>query len=317
MHIPDGFLSPPVALATGVAGVAGVGWSLRREGAHGPRAERVPAGVLGALAAFVFAAQMVNVPVTAGTSGHLVGATLVAMIVGPWRAVVVMCAVLVIQALLFQDGGFTALGANLVDMGIAGAFVGFTVGALVRRCFSGLRGVVMGAAFGAFCATLSGAALTALWLAGSGLYPLSGVLPLLLVTHAAIGVLEAALTGAIVATLARWRPDLLTASAASPSRADTTVFVAGAMALALAVAAFVTPFASPLPDGLQHAARALGFAGRARPLLPAPFAGAALGRGPFARFVPLIAGCLGTLLAAIVAWLAARGLPGRGRDAHR
>ena len=312
MHIPDGFLSVPVAGATWVAGAGALAIALRAERRD---REPVPAGVLGALAAFVFAAQMVNVPVAPGTSGHLVGATLVALFVGPWRAVVVMAVVLALQATLMQDGGLTAFGANLLDMGLAGALVGATVAALVGRFVRGYRGVVAGAVFGAFVATVCGAVMTALWLSASGLYPLSGVLPLLLVTHSAIGVLEGALTGAIVATLLRWRPDLLTAHAA-PAGSRPGVFAVGALGMALVVAAFLAPFASRLPDGLEHTAITLGFAGHARPLLPATLEGAPFLRGAFARFAPLVAGVAGTLIAALVAWLAGRGLSRRDHVPH-
>jgi cobalt/nickel transport system permease protein len=304
MHIPDGFLGGPVAAATWVAGAGGLAIALRAERRE---RERVPAGVLGALAAFVFAAQMVNVPVAPGTSGHLVGATLVALLVGPWRAVVVMAVVLALQATLLQDGGLTAYGANLMDMGLAGALVGASVASLVARLVRGYRGVVAGAVFGAFVATVCGAVLTALWLAASGLYPFSGVLPLMLVTHTAIGVLEGALTGAIVATLLRWRPDLVS-SGAGTAGVRPGVLAAGVLGVALEVAAFVAPFASRLPDGLEHTALALGFAGHARPLLPATLEGAPFLRGALARVAPLVAGVVGTLLAALVAWLAGRGL---------
>src|SRR3990172_596206 len=105
MHIPDGFLSAPVAASTWTAAAGSLAWALRSEKRL---ADHAPAGTLGALAAFVFAGQLVNVPVLPGTSGHLVGGTLAAAIVGPWRAFVVMAVVLAVQALLFHDGGITA-----------------------------------------------------------------------------------------------------------------------------------------------------------------------------------------------------------------
>lgn len=310
LHIPDGFLGARVALATGAAAAGTVAFALRAERRE---SRAVPAGTLGALAAFVFAAQMVNVPVAPGTSGHLVGATLVALVVGPWRAIVVMAAVLVLQAGLLQDGGFTALGANLIDMGIAGALVGSAITSLAARAVGGLRGVVTGAVLGAFVATLCGAALTGLWLAASGLYPLRGVLPLLLVSHSAIGVLEAALTGAIVATLLRWRPDLLAAGGGDGGHRPLAL-AAGLFGVALLVAAFAAPFASALPDGLERAARDLGFATRARTWLPDAPLEALFGRVA-GRAAPLVAGVVGTLAAALVAWAAGRGLS-RGADAR-
>lgn len=313
MHVPDGFLSPPVAAGTWAAAATGLAAALRAERRDPAPA---PAGMLGALAAFVFAAQMINVPVAPGTSGHLVGGTLVALLVGPWRAALVLAVVLAIQALLFQDGGLTAFGANLADMGFAGAFAGWAVAVLGARVVRGPRGIVAGAVLGAFVATLCGAALTALWLSLSGLYPLRGILPLLLVSHSAIGLLEAALTGAIVVTLLRWRPDLLgvrASGAGSPGAAAVAVGFAG---VALVLAAFLAPFASSLPDGLERAALDLGFASSARPLAPPPIEDSRALAGALGRWAPIAAGLAGTTLAALLAWLAGRGLLGSGHAPH-
>jgi len=315
MHIPDGFLAPPVAagtwLAAGAVLAGGLAAARRRE-------EAAPATMLGALAAFVFAAQMINVPVAPGTSGHLVGATLVALLVGPGRGMLVMAVVLAIQALLFQDGGITALGANFLDMGAAGCLVGWGVAGLVARGSGSPRARLAGAVLGAFLATLVGATLVALWLSLSGLYPLSGILPLMLVTHAAIGVLEAALTGAILAVLFRWRPDLPAAGAASPAGERWFARAGVLLGLALLVAAFASPFASSLPDGLESVAEHLGFAARERVVLPGPLADyevPALAR--HAALATAVAGVLGTVLAAALAWLIGRGLPGAGERLHR
>ena len=194
-----------------------------------------------------------------------------------------------------------------VPAGVLGALVGAAVASMVGRLVRGYRGVVAGAVFGAFVSTVCGAVPTALWLAASGLYPLAGVLPLMLVTHTAIGVLEGALTGAIVAALLRWRPDLVT-SGAGLGGTRAGVLAAGVLGVALVVAAFLAPLASSLPDGLEQTALALGFGGYARPLLPATLEGAPFLRGSLARVAPLVAGVLGTLLAALVAYLAGRGL---------
>jgi cobalt/nickel transport system permease protein len=235
------------------------------------------------------------------------------MLVGPWRALIVMTVVLVIQATLFQDGGFTSLGANLVDMGLTGAFAGWATATLVTRFVRGVRGFVAGAVFGSFVATLAGAALAALWLALSGLYPLRGILPLMLVTHSAIGLLEAALTGAILSTLVRWRPDLVTDPGGAPRRGALAL---GVLGIAVAVAAFVAPFASRLPDGLERTALHLGFAGHARALLPAPLERLAPFAGMFGRLAPVAAGLIGALLASALAWMAARGLSKAGDVPH-
>ena len=110
--------------------------------------------MLGAAAAFVFAAQMINVPVAPGTSGHLVGAALAAVLLGPWRGLIVMAVVLAVQALLFQDGGISALGANITDMGIGGRAVGLRRGGIRHERGRSPRGYVVGGALGAFAATL-------------------------------------------------------------------------------------------------------------------------------------------------------------------
>jgi len=136
MHVPDGFLSAGVAASSWAAGASCLAWALRAERSE---PEGTPAGTLGALAAFTFAAQLVNVPLLPGTSGHLVGGTLAAAIVGPWRGLLVMAVVLAVQALLFQDGGITAYGANLLAMGAAGALGGYAVSALVARLATNFR----------------------------------------------------------------------------------------------------------------------------------------------------------------------------------
>jgi cobalt/nickel transport system permease protein len=140
MHVPDGFLSPEVAVACAIPAAAAVGYGLRR-------AERElddrRAPLLGVTAAFVFAAQMLNFPVAGGTSGHFLGAALAAVLLGPWLAGVVLSVVLVVQAFLFADGGVTALGANVLNMGVLG---GLVVGGLMaaaaawKAAYSARRG---------------------------------------------------------------------------------------------------------------------------------------------------------------------------------
>src|SRR5690349_18460273 len=124
MHIPDGFLDPQVAVATGVVAGGAVAVGLRK--AEASFDER-SAPLLGVTAAFVFAAQMLNFPVAGGTSGHFLGAALATVLLRPWLACLVLAVVLLVQALLFADGGITALGANVLNMGVIGALV---VGAL-------------------------------------------------------------------------------------------------------------------------------------------------------------------------------------------
>lgn len=314
MHIPDGFLSPGVAAVSWGLSASAMVASLRSE-----RRERVrvSSGVLGAVGAFLFAAQMVNVPVAPGTSGHLVGATLAAALVGPWRAIVVMSIVLAVQAVLFQDGGLAAFGANLFDMGVAGAITGYGTAVAVTRVVGGQRGQAAGIVMGAFAATLAAAACTAVWLAASGLYPLGGILPALLVTHVVIGLLEAALTGGIVITLLRWRPDLLGGFSRTAGGHNPVASALGLLGAALAVAAFLAPFASSLPDGLERTLASLGLDDRARPIGAAPFPDYAVPWQMPAAAAAAVAGLAGTGLVALVAWLLSRRLASRHHDLHQ
>jgi cobalt/nickel transport system permease protein len=308
MHVPDGFLSAGVAGGTWAAGAATLGWALRAE-RRDP--ERVPAGTLGALSGFVFAAQLVNVPLLPGTSGHLVGAMLAAALVGPWRGLVVIAVVLAVQALLFQDGGVTAYGANLLAMGGGGALGGFAVASLVDRLVPGVRGRVAGPVAGAFVGTLVGAAFIATALAASGLYPAATVLPLMLSVHVPIALLEAALTGAILATVLRWRPDLVRGLQAADRASSRTAPAIGALVVALAVAAFVAPFASSLPDSLEALAGRLGFAEAARAVWPGLAPGYELRWLALGRAGTALAGVVGTVVAAVLAWGLSRGLGSR------
>jgi cobalt/nickel transport system permease protein len=314
VHLPDGFLSAGVAAVTWAGAGASLAGSLAAERREG---RDVPAGVLGALAAFVFAAQMVNVPVAPGTSGHLVGATLVALLVGPWRSLVVMAVVLAIQALLFQDGGITTYGANLLDMGVVGSLVGFAVAWITSGAGRSLRGIAAGGVLGAFAATLAASTLAAIWLSLSGLYPLALLLPIMLTSHVAIGLLEAALTGGILVTILKWRPDLVRGFGAGAVERRPAALTLGVLGLALAVAAFVAPYASVLPDGLDATAKALGFATKAKPSFPAPLAGYNLPFATSLSFAPVAAGSVGTLAAAVLAWVLGRSLRSSDHASHR
>jgi cobalt/nickel transport system permease protein len=210
MHIPDGFLSPEVAGATAVAAAAAVGYGLRTASVTLDE-RRVP--LLGVTGAFVFAAQMLNFPVAGGTSGHFLGAALAAILLGPWLACLTMAVVLGLQAFVFADGGITALGANVLNMGVIGALL---VGGLMlatrralpksRRAFLAIAGV------GAWLAVMAGATATSVELALSGTVPLGTVLPAMLGVHALIGIGEAVVTVAAVAAVLAARPDLIAVS---------------------------------------------------------------------------------------------------------
>ena len=207
MHIPDGFLSPEVAAATGLVAAGTVLVALRRADERLDE-RRVP--LLGVTAAFVFAAQMLNFPVAGGTSGHFLGAALAAILLGPWLACLVLSVVLIVQAFLFADGGVTALGANILNMGVIGAMGAAAVMALSARLLPRTRAAFLGTAgVAAWLAVMTGAAATAIELAWSGTVPLGTVLPAMLGVHVVIGAGEAVITVAAVSAVLAARPDLI------------------------------------------------------------------------------------------------------------
>src|SRR5687767_7806694 len=221
MHIPDGFLSNEVAIACAVPAIAAVGYGLRRAEVDLDD-RRVP--LLGVTAAFVFAAQMLNFPVAGGTSGHFLGAALAAILLGPWLACLVLAVVLVVQAFVFADGGITALGANVLNMGVVGGLLvgGLMVGAraLAGRSRTALLAVT---AAGSWLAVMAGAFAVSVELAVSGTVPLDTVLPAMLGVHALIGIGEAVITVAAVSAVLATRPDLIGLGVAPPRTAPIPV----------------------------------------------------------------------------------------------
>ena len=215
LHAPDGFLSVPVALLMWAITIAVLALSVSRAGRQmDDRA--VP--LMGVTAAFIFAAQMVNFPVLGGTSGHLLGAVLAAILLGPWAGTLVMASVIAVQSLMFQDGGLLAMGANIFNMGIVGTIGGFAVYAALCRLLGGEeRGRLPAAAVAAWSAVMLGAAATSSELAVSGTSPLLVVLPAMLGTHLFIGVGEAVITVGALALIRSVRPDLLALRDAGPA----------------------------------------------------------------------------------------------------
>ncbi|MDA0159385.1 energy-coupling factor ABC transporter permease [Solirubrobacter ginsenosidimutans] len=205
MHIPDGFLTTDVALACAVPAAVAVGVGLRKASTDLDE-RRVP--LLGVTAAFIFAAQMLNFPVAGGTSGHFLGAALAAILLGPWLACLTLAVVLGVQAFVFADGGITALGANILNMGVIGALLVGGVMHYARRLAP--RAIVPIAAIGAWVAVMLGATAVSLELAISGTVPLHTVLPAMLGTHLLIGIGEAVITAAAVSAVLTTRPDLVT-----------------------------------------------------------------------------------------------------------
>jgi cobalt/nickel transport system permease protein len=255
LHIPDGFLSVPVAALGWVVAVLFIGVALRQS-RHQLGERQIP--LLGVMAAFIFAAQAINFPVAGGTSGHLLGGALAAIVLGPWAAVLAMTAVIALQGLLFQDGGLLVMGWNIANMGILTAFTGYVAFGLVRRWLGENRAsLIAGAAVASWLSVQVGALATAIELGLSGTVPLALAVPAMLVVHSVIGLGEALITVGALLAIAATRPDLLLAGRQAPGRR-----LAGWSALALLVALAVAALsfaASPSPDGLERVAQDQGF----------------------------------------------------------
>jgi len=304
MHIPDGFLSTAVSAVGWILAVACVATALRMTRRQmGER--QVP--VMGVMAAFIFAAQAVNFPVAAGTSGHLVGATLAAIVLGPWASVLVMTSVLVVQALLIQDGGLIVLGWNLVNMAVLGSLTGYGVYRLVLRAVGDHRAGRLASAFAAaWSSVMVGALAVSVELAVSGTASLTLALPAMAGVHALIGLGEGVITVGALALLLASRPELLRGAAESPGQATGHVIVAGLL-LAL-LAALAAPLASTSPDGLNAVAGALAFADRARSLGLGVWHGYAVPGSSNAATATILAVGVGSLVVFGVAFIVGRSL---------
>ena len=206
MHIPDGFVNVGTA-AVALAGTAGaVAYSVKKaQSALGER--QVP--LMGVMGAFIFAAQMINFPVAGGTSGHLLGGALAAILLGPWAGTLVITAVLMIQALVFQDGGILALGANALNMAVIGVWSAHLVYQLLRRILNGSRSQWISGFVAAWISVMLAALAASIELAISGMSSLSFLLPAMLGVHALIGIGEGLITAAVLGFVASTRGDLL------------------------------------------------------------------------------------------------------------
>lgn len=276
LHIPDGFLSTPVSAAGYVAAGVAIAVAVRRTDRQLDE-RAVP--LMGVMAAFIFAAQMMNFPVAGGTSGHMLGGALAAILLGPAAAILVMAAVIGLQALLFQDGGLVVLGANIFNMGVLTALVGWAVYralAPLQRWHAAAPAIAVFAA-GWLSVELS-AVSTAFQLAISDTSPLSVSLPAMAGVHALIGIGEGLVSAAAFGFVLGTRPDLLRlqrSDSGSGDRGDDGVegaplagssmdrgTAAGVVGVGLAIAlgiALLSPLASGDPDGLERVAEDSGF----------------------------------------------------------
>jgi cobalt/nickel transport system permease protein len=206
LHAPDGFLAAPVAILMWVVTAIVIAYAVRET--NRTLDERaVP--LLGVMAAFIFAAQMFNFPIAGGTSGHLLGGVLAAVLLGPWPATLVMAAVVSVQALIFQDGGLLVLGANIFNMGVIGTLGGYVLYRALAGMLGGeARGRLPAAGIASWASVVAGSAAMAIELAISGVTPLALALPAMVGVHALIGIGEALITVAALAFIGTTRADL-------------------------------------------------------------------------------------------------------------
>ncbi len=206
MHIPDGFLNVGTAATTYAVSAGGIANAVRL--ANRKLGEKqVP--LMGILAAFIFAAQMLNFPVAGGTSGHFLGAALAAILLGPWAALLILTVVLLGQSLVFQDGGLLALGANIFNMGIVGSFSAYWVHRALSRIARGTSGRTVAVFLAGWVSVVLAAVACSIELALSGVSPLEAVLPAMVGVHTLIGIGEGLITAAVVSLIAATRSDLL------------------------------------------------------------------------------------------------------------
>ena len=206
MHIPDGFLTANTWVPAWIISIGGIGYCIRKVGQL-LKDRVIP--LMGVMSAFIFAAQMLNFPVAGGTSGHLLGGVLAVVLVGPYAGAVVIAIVLIVQCLVFQDGGLTALGANIFNMSIVGSMGGYLIYNLVRKAIGSDRGIIIGAAIAAWLSVVAASSACAVELAMSGTSPLKVALPAMALVHMLIGAGEAIITYLVVAFVLKVRPDLI------------------------------------------------------------------------------------------------------------
>ena len=263
MHVPDGFISLPASLSAAAVAAGGVGVSLRRIRAT-MRERVVP--LAGLAAAFIFVLQMLNFPVAAGTSGHLLGGALAAILLGPWVGAIVVTVVILVQGLVFADGGVSALGLNVINMALVTALVGwgaFRLATLLmpKTATSMVSATALASWLSVVAASVAFAGEYAI--GGAGGVPATTVLGAMVGVHALIGVGEGIISGLIVSAVLASRPDLVYGARAAGyrgvararvSRAAVGGFVLAGVAVAVVLLALVAPLASSAPDGLERVA---------------------------------------------------------------
>ncbi|WP_344217837.1 energy-coupling factor ABC transporter permease [Nonomuraea bangladeshensis] len=338
MHVPDGFFNVATSVSAGAVAAAGVAVCLR--GARRELDDRT-APMAGLVAAFIFAVQMLNFPVAAGTSGHLLGGALAAILVGPYTGVLCMAVVLLVQAVFFADGGLTALGVNVTIMGLVTVLAGWAVFRVVTGFARGKGGVTAAAFLAALVSVPASALVFTLlfWIGGTAPISVGAVAAAMGGVHLLIGIGEGVITAVTVGAVLAVRPDLVYGArnlarplvlrgadgesttvagsaapqpvAAAPAGGRLKPFLLGGVGVTLVLAGLVSFFASPDPDGLEAVAENQGFGEQAG---EHAFSGWALADYGEVGDIPVgIAGIIGVGLVLLIAGAVA--FAARNRDA--
>ncbi len=267
MHIPDGFLNGATSAGTAVVAAGGLGYSIRRAGAY---LQESRIALTGLVAAFIFALQMLNFPVAAGTSGHLLGGALAVILVGPWLGITAVGVVVIIQALLFADGGISALGSNILNMALVTGLVGWYLFRLLYRVLPKSWVSLLVSVFSAALVSVVASAIAFVveyGVGGRGNVELSTVFAAMVGVHFLVGIGEGVISAATVAAVGSSRPELIAGVEGldlgdrekKPVRAGIWGFAAAGLVVAALLVLVVAPLASSEPDALERVAIDQGF----------------------------------------------------------
>jgi cobalt/nickel transport system permease protein len=246
VHIPDGFLTNRIAVSLDIVSGFGILYAARRAKVD-LSGRLVP--IMGVLGAFVFAAQMLNFPVLGGTSGHLVGGALLAILLGPMTGFLTIATVVIAQALFLQDGGLIALGANVFNIGAVTCFGGYALFKLLGGGITGGRRMLVAGFVAGWGSLLASSACCALQMGLSGAIPLRIGLTTMLGYHAIVGVVEGMLTAGVMSFLLKVRPDLMKMN--GPGRFGLADWIGALVFVAIPASILVLAGSSSLPDPLQ------------------------------------------------------------------
>ena len=258
MHVPDGFINAPVSAATGLISLGTI-WAYIRS-AKNLVADRLIA-LTGMMSALIFVLQMINFPIAAGTSGHLLGGALAVIVLGPSLGIICIAIVVVIQSLLFADGGLSALGVNLLNMAVVTSVIGWIAISTWKRVFNESYSSIISGSFvaGLLSVVFSSIAFVLEYaIGGTVAVPLGNVLIAMISSHLLIGIGEGVITALIVSLLLRVRSDLVYVNQNKNQNDKATSFYGLFIILILSLT-IITPYASSSPDGLESVAETYDF----------------------------------------------------------